>query len=1035
MPLRTIRAPDNQTLWRLCADRFLDEARARPGPSDHPAWIWLGHSNLYDLLLERAEVHGVRGWLDPPITTFRDLPRLFGIEESPVGLLTRRRLLNRIAGSLGREILGREPGGRAGFVRAHMLDGVLSDLLPEGVTPDRLAAALEELGGDAFGRRRDRWIVEVYRAYLRELEAMGLRDWRSIQALISERIEAGGLAEALAGARRLHVYGLSNPRTRRRLLRALADQREVDVHLYLLTEPEPDEFEPLATEAETLDRADALPAPELRVQPVPDSAREMDWVAREVKALLADGRAEPHRVAVVARTGREDTRRAHEALTRAGVPSTARIRTPLSEIPALKALLLLFRGAANGWDYAALRAVLDHPYFDTGVDLRSIDFLAGRRRLRGLDEWEAALEKLVERVEAKDPSTRGAGLFADRVARDLEALRGVRAALEPLGEARSEAAWLDLTLELSRTDRGVFFLRRRLCDPVDERWDVVRLDQRGLVQLERLLGEWRRLDLDDESLEPSAWHALLRRLLEANELEISTPCQKGVQVLEAKDAALVPFDWTFVIHANDGEFPRAARTAGVLSDETRARLFERGVPLSHREEAMRRERALWRAVTCQAAPVRVSYRTTDARGTPLLPSLMVVGHEASEELPRTRRPRWEREPVNDVQADRLAAERLAAAMRAGAGAERATILAPARRDFVRSAIVAAVAEWHRGAGFERATDRESHPALRPNPWNGELRDPELLDWLEEAFGCTHRWSAGQLEQYGRAPFLFLVGRVLRLAELAEAEEETTPLAFGGVAHSVLERFYREVADSLPPSLDPAARDLLARTVDELCDELEASGEWLGLPSLWGVTREQVHRHVRDYVAWELAYLEQKGERPELVEEAFGFGEQEVHIEGEDLHGRRARIRVRGRIDRVDAARAGEAAHVLDYKSSQIPRAGGYSDGSLLQGPLYLRVLADRGIPVEWARYRAVKKPGSPQNGARVRFGSDTYEKALALALTIPGRVRSGLFEPVLPPSGEWKPWDPGLEIRRNGAGLESDTRFHLDRVEGVGSDA
>ena len=99
-------------------------------------------------------------------------------------------------------------------------------------------------------------------------------------------------------------------------------------------------------------------------------------------------------------------------------------------------------------------------------------------------------------------------------------------------------------------------LRRRLCDPVEERWEVVRADQRGVVQLQRLLREWRDLDPVEEPMAPAAWHALLRKLLEANELVLSTPGQKGVQVLEAHDAALVPFEHTFLVHANDGEFPR-----------------------------------------------------------------------------------------------------------------------------------------------------------------------------------------------------------------------------------------------------------------------------------------------------------------------------------------------------------------------------------------------------------------------------------------------------------------------------------------------
>jgi len=110
--------------------------------------------------------------------------------------------------------------------------------------------------------------------------------------------------------------------------------------------------------------------------------------------------------------------------------------------------------------------------------------------------------------------------------------------------------------------------------------------------------------------------------------------------------------------------------------------------------------------------------------------------------------------------------------------------------------VAAVAESHRGPGLERAADLDGHPALRPNPWNGELRDPAVLEWLARKFDAEYTWSASQLEAYARSPFQFMLERVLRLTGREEAEEETSALTFGGVAHELLERFFREHLDPL-----------------------------------------------------------------------------------------------------------------------------------------------------------------------------------------------------------------------------------------------
>ena len=873
MPLNLVRAPTAGALWETCVERFLARAAvpSRPG-AETPAWIWLNHRNLQDLLYDAAQARGHPGWLDPPVTLFGQLTDRFGIRDRQVGLLTRRRLVSRYAARFGRELLGRAPARGDAVIRGHMLDRLLGDLLPEGVSSDELERALAELGGDDFARRRNAWAVAVYRAYLGSLRKRGLLDPRAVNAHIARRIKEGGLRAAVGGARELHVYSIASPRTRRRILAALARQEEVEVHLYLPLESESDRFfDTLADGTEIVaapreggpgpgdggpgDGGRARAPGPVHVQPVPDAAREMAWVARRVKEILAAGRAEPHQVAIVARSGRDNTHRAYRALRRAGVPATARVRTPLDEVPALRALLLVLRGVGRNWDYRSLRALLAHPYFDTRVDLRSVDAIAALRRVVGLEGWAEALEQLQPLVVNKAREVRGRGLFPDRVEKDIEAFRALREVLEPLGEARAEADWIDLTLALLKQDRGLFRMRRRVCDPVEERWEVVRSDQRGILLLERLLREWRELDHPDDPLPPAAWHALLGKLLQANELVLSTPGQKGVQVLEAHDAALVPFGHTFVVHANDREFPRAGTATGVFTDTERRRLAALGLPLAHRDETLRRERGLWRAVTQQAGPVWISYRTTDAGGTPLLPSLMVPPHEDADELPRIRRPSDDQDPVTPAEADRRAAFAIHTALGAPDSTERPRI-APARPERIARAVVAAAAEIHRGPGLERypgfllpvpapGPARAVHPALRPNPWNGHLRDPDVLRELERRFHDDYRWSAGQLEAYARSPFTFLVERVLWLEGVEEAEEETTPLTFGSVAHEILERFYAEFMGRLPVSLDGSVETRLAEISDEVCAERAEKGEWLGVASLWEQTREGIVTAVRD----------------------------------------------------------------------------------------------------------------------------------------------------------------------------------------------
>jgi hypothetical protein len=1045
MSLHIVRAPSVRPLWETCVERFLDELGDAKGPGGYPSYLWLTHRVQRDALYEAAARRGTPGWLGPPVAFFSDLPRLFGIERRrPIGLLRRRGLVARLAADLEG---GLRPGGaprvvgeRRGIAAA--LDGLFGELLPEGVSPETLRGALADLPGDDFARRRNEWVVSAYEAYLRELEARDRYDPRQIHAIVAERIAEGRLPDALNGARRLHIYGLHTLRTRRRLIEALRDQEEVEVVLYLLREDEPGEWDELCSSAgvhvEDLD-GDRAPAP--AVKPAPDGRRELEFVASRVKALVASGEAEPHEIAVVARTGREDARRAHEILSAAGVPNTARVRTALAEVPALKAILSLFRGAARGWTYRPLRDVLASHYFELDIDLRSIDFIAGDRRVEGLERWAGQLRRLRRDVEAREAEEEGwknrrAGLFLDRIERDIESFDEFRRAVEPLERARPLVEWIELTRAL--LDPGWFGFRRNLCEPprarrdADLGWEVVRLDQRGVERLNDMLGEW----LADEAgwgggravpIEPAEWHARFRRLLESNELALTTPLRTGVQVLEAHEAALFPFKRTFVVHANDGEFPRRAPAWVIFSDEERRTLAERGLPLTHRSLWLRRERTLWRAVTANAG-VMVTYRTADPNGVPLLPSLMVPAHDPSTEIPRTRLA-WD-PPFSPAQARRAAAARLAEMKRnGGPGA-----IVVAEPEALRHAVLAAYAECQRREG----PPGSGRPAGALNPWNGELRDPWLLERLGERFGPNRVWSASQLETYTQCPFIFLVGRVLGLEAFEEAEESTSALTFGGAAHELLERFYRALTEgaAFPNAFDEAAQELFEGIAGEVFAELEGGGDaWLGIPALWAVTKQKLLEEVARYLAWEIPRF--KGARPRHFEYAFGDDEADaVTIEGLDVRGVRRRLLLRGRVDRVDERGSGEDAvyEIVDYKSKSKPTGGWYADGAALQIPLYMAALAQRlSRPVSEGCYRSIRDLGS---GGRARWGTADFERALRIALSVPERVRAGKFEPRATKSSGWQWYWPGLDVCRVKALVDEGCRFDEpeDAGEGGGAD-
>ncbi|MDH3427565.1 MAG: PD-(D/E)XK nuclease family protein, partial [Gemmatimonadota bacterium] len=841
MPLRIVRAGTSAALWDTCLESFLRSLGAHAGPAPHASRLWVAHRTQRDATLEAAAALGLPGWFDPPVHFLSELRQLFGITARPIGILTGRLLVARLAREHGESLGLRGQAAESGPARSHMLDTLFGDLLSEGVEPQTLRNVLSAIDTEEFTRRRNLWVADTYAAFRESLTAEGLFDARQIHALAAEAVEAGQLGQAVRDARSLHIYGVTSLRQRHRLFRALADQQAVEVHAYVVREPEESEWETLTADVVDMDDGDVLRP---SVQPVPDAIREARHVARCVKKLLVEEGRRPRDIAVVARSGREDTRRIFHELRDCGVPATARLRSALAEVPALRALLELFRAQAEGWDYRGVRSVTMTPYFGEPLDPAVLDFLASQRRVRGLDAWAASAEN-VARL-ARDGSgdraarqLRNRGLSVRRLEETQARLASLQEAVRPMADTRTEFQWIEFTREI--TAGPAFGFRRRVCLVVGDRYDVVRLDQRAVTLVDSLLHEWSGLVRGRSTFGASEWYERLRRLLEANELALTTPMQEGVQILEAHEAALTPFRNLFLVHANDGEFPRAAASGGIFSDRERTELRRQGLPLEDRGLSLRRERALWRSVT--AGPcVTVTYRTATVSGVPLLPSLMVPDHDETTALPRTVA------GSDGVQAVSLAEQRrhdVLRMVRLRRGGDESSVTV-ADQHAIRHAVIAAFSEELRAGrlddvpGIDRQLGLPPAPLLgrdwpvseRAHAYAGWVRDPVVRAALAERFGPDHVWSAGQLQQYSVRPFDFLLRRVLHIEDGAEAEEETTPLASGSVVHAVLEALYRAMLATGVENFSDA-RGML----DEVCDQVFAIVEreaelWLGLPAIW-----------------------------------------------------------------------------------------------------------------------------------------------------------------------------------------------------------
>ncbi len=1074
-----VHAPDAESLLAAAAAPFAVQGR----PAEPLPLLAVRQGGQREEVLARAAAAGCAGWLGEPILVFREL--LERISDGDVAALTSFERETLIARLLRRPDLAAFGAIRhlRGLVRA--LDELFGRLAAVEVALDRLAEALERLSGGAWERARDADLRTLYADWLEAVAALpplGGRprvDGRDAAARAARvvRNDPGRLARRLArpfapAGRPLDLWllGLTDLSGGWELLldalRESAAIRELRV-LVLAASPRAAPLERLA-EHELVEalrrRADEVVALEAAPRPagiarlsaelfltqdggaedegaagvgaavLPDGARELADVAREAKRLIAEERVEPRRIAVVVRALRpEGPRLAHE-LRRQGVPVTARIRYRAAEIPAVAALLRLFRVAAEGWSRRVLLDLAESPYFELDLDGGALAFAAGQARPDTLARWRTVLEGLAARAEAAEADEaepRPRGPSATRLRAAAERIEGFAAHAAALEETRRRSAWIDLALRvLGEADADAPWRLEhcaralpggREADPLAV--EAVRLDLQGLATATDALRDWRRaLALDPEAdgpLEPAAWHAELTSRLQDADFALWTPERGGVHVLESLAAVGRPFDHLFIIGMAAGEIPADPPAQPLFSDQEAEALERAGLPFRPEAAWFAREASLFRELVAGARrTLALSYAAADPGGAARLASPYL---EECALLLGTDLEAWARRPPgsalvpSDLAAIRSPGEALLFAARdwrdqpSGHARPRALLrtLLDAAPGPTRGALRGAWVEW------VRARTRESETASRLerlHAYNGRIDAADLREALRARWG-ERPWSASRLETYGFCGFRFFAEQVLGLASVDEADDDLDAATRGKVLHATLARLDVELRDRYgDAALDPAHEDDAAALLERILpEELEAEGDggWAGAPELREPRLANLRRMLMRYVHWEMAEnakgsTVRPARAPLFTELAFGApGDQWETVEIE-ADGRS--IRVRGRIDRVDEIvdpRARGWRYVVDHKTSAaaFDHIGARrAAGALLQLPIYMRALeavGEAGLGVWGGSYQIIGDPDhkaslSPTSLVKAGIKREETEKQRKATEEIEAAVRHAI---------------------------------------------
>ncbi|MGV8122069.1 MAG: PD-(D/E)XK nuclease family protein [Candidatus Xenobiia bacterium LiM19] len=715
---------------------------------------------------------------------------------------------------------------------------------------------------------------------------------------------------------------------------------------------------------------------------------ELNMIWKEVRRLVEAG-IETSRIAVAFRRISSNISLLRDSAEKFGLALTFSQGGSLLESSVVKALLGPFQMVGSSFSSREVLKFLNSPFIDfhhlmkdgslTRADIEEIIISSGIIDDDALP-WEAAIRKfrdtlLLEKERTADDEERiiKAERFIDLITslkRNFSPFRDsapierytarLRAIIRDFGVERRILACSDA---LSDTKWPLFLLRRELLafrKFLDLLYEIDRISRLEGMENPDLKGKGRRRVLTLQEFH----NLLIEGAGTAGLPPFESP--EGISVLEVNDLTGLDFDYLFLGGLTEGQFPERHFENILFRDSDKTvfskilgRRLLRSTALRHWEENL----LFYQALSSAGKKIYLSYSAADEKGDETLPSHFLEHCTALLEGPAVTESE-ESSPLSLIfgreELDLWIIHTIWCSAHPAESSRR--ILYRCLQD--SGAMKAHLIHLFRRCESER--DRQIWIDCRDgngSPYMGRLVSPEPVRLLNKRWSSSHRWSATQLEEYGRCPFIFFARRLLSLKRTILPEREQEDTVRGIIVHRVLERYYGVMKErgKLPLTGSAEESSLLQHEAALTFSEWE-EGHTTGDSSFWEIEKSNICRTLSAWLAFEQKEVK-------LIPSFFevGFGDEEPFTLRD---GRGAELRFRGWIDRIDVDRDGESYRVLDYKNS---RSALYRDKTKeenigrqsFQIPLYTKaaevILRQNGLiasenPQRQAGYALLKKP-------------------------------------------------------------------------------
>ncbi len=718
----------------------------------------------------------------------------------------------------------------------------------------------------------------------------------------------------------------------------------------------------------------AVPTEQIQLIETPGRRREIETVARRIKKRLIQGES-PESIGVLFRSLSDYGDIVREVFAQAGIPVRAGQWMTADTQTVCRTILCMLRIIQKDFRFSEVIQFLNSNYvrFDPldseladGEAFTPDDLAQTARNARvvgGADEWKNKLAALLNRDQAV--------LEQHEQSEDTSLALEKRARMTGLGLRYIEAFIAEFTLlpDLGTHNEYVngiidlvnrFRIPDHLVDPLAPGASSAnvrafqqfsqclhQLRQVG-VQLRAASGEPVKINIDEFVRD-------LRIALGNSVFQAEGSRQGRVAVMEAHQARQMTFKHVFLCGLVEKGFPRPREEDIFFNDRERRHLTSSGLMLEERLPQQRDEAMLFYGAVCAAdESVTLSYPVTNAEGREILTSYYVDEVNNCFQGPLVKR----RVRLSDVVAER---------------SDIFNIHELRNRDFLdgrTDSVRDRGAAWQNAVwGAEAESERES---TEFNVYDGMLGSDAARHELGVTFNEDYPYSANQLSTMGTCQFRYFANHVLCLIPPEEVGEEATPLDRGGAIHNILSRFFRTARD--PGHLGTTRitsenLDKASNLMDQMTRRFFAEQNSQGLvwdKSLSRYEERNIKRHLQSFLEHEVSTNNEdvsadRSFSPTDFELPFGWDARApafINFGG-------LRLRMRGRIDRVDISETGHTFRIWDYKLGRSSHPSNALKGTDFQLPVYIRAAAGSLNVTDCERcgYIAIQKPARPSGVA------------------------------------------------------------------------